>query len=99
MDRTANPDSDGHVKNSIEWCKYVVVGPIVVFALYKAISYLLTPRPSFVSHVDPGDSKLVVDNRFLINVELDLEPNLAISEITFDAPGKSLIMRERRSND
>ena len=78
---------------------YVIIAAIILFAGYHASAYFFPPRPTFVSHVDPGDSKVEADKPFAVDYRMDLDPNVTGGEVKVDTQGESFIKSERNSDD
>jgi len=70
-----------------------------LFGAYQAASFLFPPRPTFVPHFDPGDSSVGADQPLAINLQVDVDPNVAAGEFRLDTEGGSLIKSERSSDD
>ena len=82
-----------------DWWKYVIIAAIILFAGYQASAYFFAPRPTFVPHVDPGDSKVEAGKPFAIDYRMDLDPNVTGGEAKIDTQGRSFIKSERSSDD
>lgn len=77
-----------------DWWKYLIIIAIITFAGYQAASYLLVPRPTLVPHIDPGDADVGAGS-LAINLQVDVDPNIAGGEFTVNTGGGSLIKSER----
>ena len=85
----------GGATETSDWWKYVVIAAIILFAAYQAYSYFFAPRPTFVPHVDPGESSVGADNPLSINLQMDVDPNVNGGEFKIDTEGDSLIKSKR----
>ena len=79
-------------ESSSDWWKYLIIVAIILFAGYQAASYLIVPRPTFVPHIDPGDANAA---SLAIDLQVDVDPNIAGGEFTVNTGGGSLIKSER----
>lgn len=91
---TQDPQGSGTAA-STDWWKYVVIAAIILFAAYQVFSYFYAPRPKFVPHFDPGDSKVGAGQPLSIDLQLDVDPNISAGEVTVDTHGDSLIKSKR----
>jgi hypothetical protein len=66
-----------------------------LFAAYQAHSYFFAPRPTFVPHFDPGDSKVGAGQPLSIDLQMDVDPNISAGEVRVDTQGNSLIKSKR----
>jgi hypothetical protein len=73
----------------------LIILALVVFSVYKAASMLLVPRPTFVPHIDPGDADVGAGS-LAIDLQVDVDPNVAGGEFTLNTEGGSLIKSARR---
>jgi len=80
---------------STDWWKYLIIAAIILFAAYQAYSYFFAPRPTFVPHADPGDSKVGGGRPLSIGLQVDVDPNIRDGEFRVDTQGKSLIESKR----
>ena len=80
---------------STGWWKYLIIAAIILFAAYQAYSYFFAPRPTFVPHVDPGDSEVGAGKPLSIDLQVDVDPNIRDGKLTVDTQGKSLIESKR----
>ncbi|MGZ8847833.1 MAG: PKD domain-containing protein, partial [Pyrinomonadaceae bacterium] len=78
-----------------DWWKYLIILIVLLLAGYQAYSYFFAPRPTFVPHVDTGDANVGADNPLAINMQMDVDPNVAGGEFTIDTEGDSLIKSKR----
>jgi hypothetical protein len=85
----------GGTGETTDWWKYVIIAAIIFFAGYQISSYLFAPRPTFVPHVDPGDSRVAAGKPLSIATQLDIDPNLRNGEFKIDTLGQNLIMSKR----
>lgn len=90
----ASPETQTSTETT-DWWKYIIILAIVAFAVYQVSSYLLKPRPSFVPHFDPGDSKLAGSQQLGIDLQTDVDPNLSGGEFKIDTFGGNLIKSKR----
>jgi PKD repeat protein len=81
--------------DSTDWWKYVIIAAIILFAAYQARSLIFPPRPTFVPHLDPGDSKVGAGKPLAIDLQMDLDPNLAGGEFKVETQGDSLVKSRR----
>jgi PKD repeat protein len=86
--------SGGDTESS-NWWKYLIILIVLLLAGYQAYSYFFAPRPTFVPHVDMGDASVDADNPLAINMQMDVDPNVAGGEFTIDTEGNSLIKSKR----
>lgn len=77
------------------WWKYAILLVILLLGGYQAYSYFFAPRPTFVPHVDVGDATVDADNPLAINMQMDVDPNVANGEFKIDSEGNSLIKSQR----
>jgi PKD repeat protein len=77
-----------------DWWKYLIILALVVFSVYKAASMLLVPRPTFVPHVDVGEANVGAGS-LAIDLQVDVDPNVAGGEFTLNTEGGSLIKSAR----
>ncbi len=78
-----------------DWWKYLVFLPLLLLAGYKAATYFLVPRPTFVPHSDVGKAKA---SGFAFDFQVDVDPNVD-GTFKVDAAGESLIKAKRMSDD
>jgi len=67
---------------------------MILFAGYQAASYLFVPRPTFVPHVDAGQANVGAGS-LAIDLQVDVDPNVAGGEFTLNTEGGSLIKSAR----
>jgi hypothetical protein len=91
---TQNPQGAGTAA-STDWWKYAIIAAIILFALYQGYSYFYAPRPTFVPHFDPGDSKVGAGKPLSIDLQVDVDPNISAGEVRVDTQGNSLIKSKR----
>jgi hypothetical protein len=91
---TQNPQGAGTAA-STDWWKYAIIALIILFAVYQAYSYFFAPRPAFVPHFDPGDSKVGAGKPLSIDLQMDLDPNINAGEVRVDTQGNNLIKSKR----
>ncbi len=96
---TANSNSTPVVPpeqtESNDWWKYIIILVILLLAGYQVYSHFFAPRPTFVPHVDMGDANVGADNPLAINMQMDVDPNIAAGEFNIDTEGDSLIKSKR----
>jgi hypothetical protein len=85
----------GAETETTDWWKYLIIAAIVFFAAYQLSSYLFAPRPTFVPHVDAGDSRVAAGKPLSIASQLDIDPNLRNGEFKIDTQGQNLIRSKR----
>ena len=90
----SSPASEGETEPT-DWWKYIIIAAIIAFAAYQLSSYLFSPRPSFVPHFDPGDSKVGGGRPLAIDLQTDVDPNLSGGEFRIDTFGGDLIKSKR----
>jgi len=73
----------------------VIIALIILFVVYQASSYVFAPRPTFVPHFDPGKSSVGADKPLGIDLQVDVDPNVAAGEFKLDTLGRSFIESER----
>ena len=66
----------------------------MLFTAYQVSSYVFAPRPKFVPHFDPGDARVGAGS-LAIDLQMEVDPNLAGGEFRLDTEGDSLIKSER----
>jgi hypothetical protein len=91
---TQNPES-ARSGASTDWWMYAIIAAIILFAAYQAFSYFFAPRPTFVPHFDPGDSKVATGRPLAIDLQMDVDPNIRDGEVRVETGGKSLIKAKR----
>lgn len=74
---------------------YLLALPLLAFAGYKAINYLLLPRPTFVPTPAPGNAKA---SGFGFDIQVDVDPEVD-GAFKIDAEGGSLIKGTRKSDE
>jgi hypothetical protein len=77
------------------WWMYAIIAAIILFAAYQVFSYFFAPRPTFVPHFDPGDSKVAAGKPLSIDLQMDVDPNIRDGEVRVETEGKSLIKAKR----
>jgi hypothetical protein len=80
---------------STDWWTYAIIAAVILFAAYQAFSYFFAPRPTFVPHFDPGDSKVAAGKPLSIDLQMDVDPNIRDGEVRVETGGKSLIKAKR----
>ena len=78
--------------------KYLLILLLLIVLAYKAATFFLLPRPTFVPHVDPGVARVGADKPLSIDLQLALDPNVTAGEYGLETGGGSLIKSERGSN-
>jgi hypothetical protein len=86
-----------------DWPFYLIVILIVVVVLtsalvatYKAVKWVSTPKPTFVSHIDVGSASMdQVGPGSLVKFEVDLNPNIAEGLYEVFTSGTTLVRAER----
>ncbi|HWP53576.1 MAG TPA: PKD domain-containing protein [Pyrinomonadaceae bacterium] len=91
---TQNPEG-AESGASTNWRMYAIIAAIILFAAYQAFSYFFAPRPTFVPHFDPGDSKVAAGKPLSIDLQIDVDPNIRDGEVRVETEGKSLIKAKR----
>jgi len=91
---TQNPEG-AESGASTNWWMYAIIAAIILFAAYQAFSYFFAPRPTFVPHFDPGDSKVAAGKPLSIDLQIDVDPNIRDGEVRVETEGKSLIKAKR----
>lgn len=76
-----------------DWWKYLIIIAIILIIGYQVGSYVFAPRPTFVPHFDPGDANAGVG--LAIDLQIEVDPNVAGGEFRLDTQGESLIKSER----
>jgi hypothetical protein len=66
-----------------------------LFAAYQAFSYFFGPRPTFVPHFDPGDSRVAAGRPLSIDLQMDVDPNIRDGEVRVETEGENLIKAKR----
>jgi len=91
---TQNPEG-AESGASTNWWMYAIIAAIILFAAYQAFSYFFAPRPTFVPHFDPGDSKVAAGKPLSIDLQIDVDPNIRDGAVRVETEGKSLIKAKR----
>lgn len=89
-----NPPGGGNAA-STDWWKYLIIVAIILFAGYQAFSYFFAPRPTFVPHFDPGESKVGDGKPLSIGLQIDVDPNIRNGDVRVDTQGSNLIKSKR----
>ena len=89
-----NPQGAKNVA-SIEWWKYLIIAAIILFAAYQTYSYFFAPRPTFVPHFAPGNSRVASGKRCSIGLQLDIDPNIRDGAVRIDTQGRGLLKSKR----
>ena len=93
---TPPPRRDGGSSSDNWWYLLML---LILLAGYQGWKYLNAPRPTLVPNADPGVSQLGSEGGPLaINFQMELNPNVADSEVTVNTDGGSLIKSERKSD-
>ena len=78
-----------------DWWKYLVFLPLLMLAGYKAMTFFLLPRPTFVAHPKAGNAKA---SGLTFDSQVDVDPNVD-GAFKIDATGGNLIKAKRTSDD
>jgi PKD domain-containing protein len=93
---TPNPNgSSGPLDN---WWIYLLIA-LALFAIYQTWKWLTTPRPTFHPRLDPGVSEVGADKPLSVDLQVELNPDIATGQYGLEANGPSIIKSERNSND
>ena len=77
------------------WWKYlIIIAAIILFAAYKAASYIFVPRPTFVPRADPGEASVGGQN-LGFDLQMDVDPNVDGGDFKIQTESDSLIKTER----
>jgi PKD domain-containing protein len=78
-----------------DWWKYlIIIAAIILFAAYKAASYIFVPRPTFVPGADPGEASVGGQN-LGFDLQMDVDPNVDGGDFKIQTESDSLIKTER----
>ena len=93
---TASASPPGNKNNSQnDWWTYLIFLPLLMLAGYKALTFFLLPRPTFVPHPTAGVAKA---SGLAFDYQVDVDPNVD-GAFKLDAVGGSLIKAKRTSDD
>ena len=59
----------------------------------------MTPRPTFHPRLDPGVSEVGADKPLAVDLQVELNPDIASGEYGLETNEPSIIKSERKSND
>ena len=89
---------DGLPGPSSNWWIYLLIA-LALFAGYQAWKWLTVPRPTFHPRLDPGVSQVGVEKPLSIDLQLQLNPDIAAGEYGIKSDEASFIKSERKSDD
>jgi hypothetical protein len=95
---TPTPSPDGPPGPPDNWWIYLLIA-LALFAGYQTYRWLTTPRPTFHPRLDPGVSEVGTDKPLAIDLQVELNPDIATGEYGLERNGPSIIKGERKSND
>jgi PKD domain len=78
-----------------DWWNYLIFLPLLMLAGYKAVTFFLLPRPTFVPHATAGDAKA---SGLALDYQMDVDPNVD-GAFNIDTAGGNLIKAKRTSDD
>jgi PKD domain len=89
------PTVSGPLNFRDNWWKYLLIALLLIFLAYKAATFFLFPRPKFIPHPDPGNSRVGAEKPLSIDLQLGLDPNVTGGEYGIETPDGGLIKSER----
>jgi len=92
---TPSATPPGNTKGSTDWWNYLIFLPLLMLAGYKAMTFFLLPRPTFVPHRTAGSAKA---SGLALDYQVDVDPNVD-GAFKVDAAGGNLIKAKRTSDD
>lgn len=72
-----------------------MIALLLIVLAYKTATFFLLPRPKFVPHVDPGNSRVAPGKPLSIDLQLALDPDVTGGQYGLDTGGGSLIKSEK----
>jgi len=82
-----------------DWWKYLIIGAIILIAIYQTAQYVLAPRPTFVPSFDQGDARVGAGKPLAFDFRMDLDPNVDSGDVKINSESRDFIKNERTSDD
>jgi hypothetical protein len=78
-----------------DWWNYLIFLPLLMLVGYKAMTFFLLPRPTFVPHPTAGNAEA---SGLALDYQVDVDPNVD-GAFKIDTAGGNLIKARRTSDD